>query len=230
MKCIVLAAGKGTRMLPLTADRPKHMIPVNGRPFVDYIIESLRGAGLTEIAFIVNYKKEVLEAHLNENYPDVITIDQEKPLGTGHAVLCAQKFVEKEEFIVVMGDNLYSARDVRNVAESIRNVVAGLEVDDPTKYGVLVSDGPYVTSIVEKPKDPPSSLINTGLYRFTPEIFELLADLKPSQRGEYEITDALNILAHQKKLLLYELKDYWLDFGKPEDLVRVEAFLKRTQA
>ncbi|MBI4017885.1 MAG: NTP transferase domain-containing protein [Candidatus Aenigmarchaeota archaeon] len=227
MKCIVLAAGRGTRMLPLTADKPKHMILVDGRPFVDYIIESLQKAGITEIAFVVSYRKDVLESYLSEKYPDVVTIDQRGAKGTGHAVLAAQEFVGNEPFVALMGDNLYSPRDIKTVAYAKQNVVAGFEVDNPSLYGVLVVAGTRLDSIVEKPKDPPSRMINTGLYKFTPEIFDELVRIKLSPRGEYELTDAINALAAQGKCGFYKLKDYWIDFGKPEDVKKVEKFLRK---
>ncbi|QQG39806.1 MAG: NTP transferase domain-containing protein [Candidatus Aenigmatarchaeota archaeon] len=226
MKCVVLAAGKGTRMLPLTKDKPKHMIPVNGKPFVEYIVESLNKAGIDEIALIVNYKKEVLEDYLRQAHPDVAIIDQEEPKGTGHAILAAEKFVNGESFVVLMGDNLYSPEDIRTVARFQQSVVAGLRVENPSQYGVLVTQNGSLVELLEKPKVPPTNLINTGLYKFSPYVFDVLRTLKPSVRGEYEVTDAINALARAGDVAVYELKDYWLDFGKPEDVKKVGEFLR----
>lgn len=226
MKAVVLAAGKGTRMLPLTADKPKHMIVVNGRPFIDYIVQSLQKVGLKDIAVVVNYKKEFLEAHLRKNYPEIVTIDQGEPRGTGHAVSVAERFVGKEEFVVIMGDNLYSPRDMEAVASLGQNVVAGYDVDNPSLYGVLVTNNGKLAKIVEKPKDPPGNLINTGLYKFTPEIFDVLRHVTLSPREEYELTDAITALAQKGRVFVYKLQDYWLDFGRPEDVQKLEKFLK----
>lgn len=229
MKAVILAGGKGTRMMPLTADRPKPMILVNGKPFIEYLIEDLHMIGIKEIGVIVNYKREVIAEYLNEKYPEVVLIDQNDPKGTGHAVLCAIDFVGEEDFIVLMGDVLYSRDDIEALSKMKGSVVSGLEVDNPSAYGVLMIDGNKLISIIEKPQNPPSNLVNAGLYRFTSEVFAVLKNINLSPRGEYEVTDAINMLARAGKMYFYKLSGHWLDFGKPSDVQVVENFLNASK-
>jgi dTDP-glucose pyrophosphorylase len=100
-------------------------------------------------------------------------------------------------------------------------------VDNPQEYGVFVKRGDFLEEIIEKPKEFKGNLINTGLYKFTPEIFQKISEVELSPRGEYELTDAINLLAQEKKVKVKELKDYWLDFGKPEDIKKVSDFLEK---
>ncbi len=225
MKAVILAAGRGTRMGELTEETPKPLIEVNGNPFLYYLMKNVKNAGINEIAVIVSYKKEKIYDFIEEGFPGSEIIEQGEPLGTGHAVSKARDFIDGDNFIVIMGDNLYSSNDIMKISEQNENVIAGYEVDNPERYGVLEIDDDKLISITEKPKNPPSNLINTGLYRFTPEIFEALENIEKSPRGEYELTDGISILAKEGKVKIYKLGDYWLDFGKPEDIPKVERFL-----
>lgn len=227
MKAFVLAAGKGTRMRELAADKPKHMIEVNGRPFLYYIVKSLRDGGVDDIAILVYHLKEKIMDYVSKEFPEIKLIEQDKPLGTGHAVKFAKEFSRGEDFIVIMGDNLYSAEDISSISKMNGNVIAGYDkVDDPRRFGVLKMEGDKLIGIEEKPENPPSRTINTGLYKFTKDIFSKLDELKLSVRGEYELTDAITSLAKEDKMTVYSLKDYWMDFGKPEDVPKMEEFLK----
>ena len=222
-----MCAGKGTRMLPLTKTIPKVLIEINGKPFLYYVIENLKKAGFTEFGIIVGYLKEKIEEFIKQNNINAVSIEQKEQLGTGHAVKQAKDFVGGENFIVLGGDNLWSANDLKAIAiEDDLIYVAGYEVENPEKYGVLVTKDDSLIEIKEKPTKFVGSLINTGLYKFTPEIFKALEKIKLSPRGEYELTDAITFLAKQGKVKIVKVKDYWLDLGCLEDIPKVEEFLK----
>ncbi|MFQ6010368.1 MAG: sugar phosphate nucleotidyltransferase [Candidatus Aenigmatarchaeota archaeon] len=232
MKAIVLAAGKGVRMLPLTEDRPKVLVEVLGRPFLWYVLKNLRDAGVRETGLIVGYKKEKVEEFvegLKETLPElkITMIEQKEQLGTAHATALAKHFVGNETFLSINGDNLYSPRDLKELMEERENTIAAVKVADPSRYGVLEIKGDRLIKIIEKPKEPPSNLINTAAYVFTYEIFDAIENIEKSERGEFEITDAITLLANQGNVKIHIIKDYWKDFGKKEDIPLIEDFLKK---
>ena len=227
MKAIILAAGKGTRMLPLTENIPKVLVPVAGRPFLWYLLKNLQKAGITEFGIIIGYKQDMIKDFIeHENIPNVTFIEQKEQLGTGHAVFQAKEFAGNDKFIVISGDNLYSVADIQQVAGEQENTIAGLEVGNPSEYGVLVADENKLIRIDEKSENPVSNLINTGLYLFGPEIFEAIEKTGKSSRGEYELTDAMTSLAQEGKMFVYKLNNYWMDLGKLSDIPIVEAKIK----
>jgi dTDP-glucose pyrophosphorylase len=225
MKAIVLAAGKGVRMLPLTADKPKVLIEVAGKPFLYHVLESVRKAGLKDVGIIVNYKKEKV-AEFAKHYKGLnITLIEQKDLsGTACAVLAAKDFVGKDDFVVVMGDNLYSAEDIKSLAAKKDKFcyIAPYKSTHPQDYGVLTIKEDKLVKIDEKPKKPASNFVNTGLYKFTHEIFDAIGKIDISPRGEYELTDAMTLLAREGKMKVRQLKDYWIDMSSKEKLPEVE--------
>ena len=222
-----MAAGKGTRMLPLTLNTNKVLIQVAGKPFLHHVLTRLKAAGYEEVGVIVNYKKEQVQRFIDAGGWNATIIDQPEPRGTGDAVRCAKDFVGNEDFVVLGGDNLWSAADLQRMRiNDAFNYVMGKEHPNPEQYGVLQLDGEYVTGIIEKPQQFVGNLINTGLYKFKPEIFDALDKIQPSLKGEYLLTDAISILASFHKVKALTLRDYWIDFGKPEDVPVVEIFLK----
>ena len=231
MKAIILAAGKGTRMLPLTETIPKVLIPVNGKPFLWYVLENLRKAGITEYGIVAGYMKEKVEqfcAEYRKEHPCQATIlHQSEQRGTAHALQQARKFCGLEQFIVQGGDNLFAVEDLKTIQKDDSFCyIMGKEEQQWQKYGVLVLEGKNVVKIVEKPPKFVGNVINTGLYKFTPEIWQALDKVQLSPRGEYELTDALTLLAEKKKLRYLPLKGYWLDLGTNGDVSKIEAFLR----
>ncbi len=227
MKAVIMAAGKGTRMLPLTEKVPKVLVKVNKKPFLYYVIKNLHEAGFGEIAIIVGYKKEQFPKFFKKYGFEAVLIEQDEQKGTGHAAKLAKDFAGKDNFILLGGDNLWSTKDLQSIPmKNDTCYVAGMHVDHPQQYGVLVVEHDKLVKIVEKPKKFVGDLINTGLYKFTPEIFDALGKIKISPRGEYELTDAITILAGEGKVGVLDLEDYWLDLGSVEDIEKVEKFLK----
>ncbi len=230
MKAVIIAAGKGVRMLPLTLNKPKTLIDINEKPFLMHLLERLNQAGFQDqdIAIVAGYKKEKVQEFLDEQNLSITVIEQPALVGTGDAVFQARAFVDEEDFMVIGGDNLFSVEDlVRIKHEDEYCYVAGWEVEDPSQYGVLVCKGNVLLEIVEKPTEFVGNLINAGLYKFTPDIFEALEQIDLSERGELELTDAISLLAEGRKVKIMMLKDYWLDLGKKEDIEKVEDFLKK---
>jgi len=227
MKAVIMAAGKGTRMLPLTKKAPKVLVEVNKKPFLYYVLKSLQEAGFDEIGIIIGYLKENFQPFLDKNGFEATLIEQDEQKGTGHAVKLAKDFANGDNFVVLGGDNLWSVNDLKAMKQNDAECyIAGIKVEEPQKYGVLVEKDGKLVKIHEKPEKYVGDLINTGLYKFTPEIFDALERIKLSPRGEYELTDAISILAEKGKVNVYAIKDYWLDLGSLEDIPKVEKFLK----
>lgn len=226
-KAVILAAGKGTRMLPLTEKTPKVLIKINEKPFLSYIIENLKQAGITRFGIIAGYLKEQVKDFIKEQDIDATIIFQEEQKGTGHALMQAKDFCGDDNFIALGGDNLWSPEDLREISKDDGKIhISGIKSENPEKYGVLIKDKDNnLIEIKEKPKEFVGNIINTGLYKFTPEIFKRLEQIKESERGEYELTDAITSLAKEGKVKVIEVKDYWLDLGSKEDIPKVEKFL-----
>jgi len=235
-KVLISAAGRGTRMLDLAQDKPKHLIEVKGKPFLYYLLSNLKKTGFEEMTMVVGYKKEFMDKFLEEygsefkiNLVNQFDILGEKRYGTVCPLECTEDILKGESFLAVYGDNLYSVEDLKrfNIDDDYC-YIAGLPHKEPENYGVLhVDKDGFLKDIIEKPKEYVGNLINTGLYKFTPEVYKHLKEVKLSPRGEYELTDVINILAQKKKMKAKDLKGIWLDFGKPEDISKVAEYLNK---
>lgn len=233
-KVVIPAAGKGTRMLDLAQNRPKHLIDVVDKPFLYYVLKNLQTAGFGEMILVIGNHAEKMEEFketIGREFP-LTLVDQFKTMGTdkyGTAVpvLAAQPAVGDNNFVCIYGDNLYSPADLAAMREldDEFNYVSLLRVDNPEKYGVPIVAGGKVTGFVEKPKEFISNWVSIGCYKFTPEIFSEAAKVEKSPRGEYELTDAIASLARIGKVKARKMLDYWLDFGRPEDIAKVAEFL-----
>ncbi|MFH1133873.1 MAG: sugar phosphate nucleotidyltransferase [Nanoarchaeota archaeon] len=219
---VILAAGKGVRMKPFTETMPKCLIPINGRPFLGYLLDAAKAAGITRFVVVVGYLGETVNAFFKGQGIAAEFIEQREQLGTGHALLQAKDALGTMNFLVMGADNLWSPEDIKSMlVDDGFSYVAAIESGHPERYGVLVTDDDYLQQIVEKPVHPPSSLINTGLYKFTPVIFPALENVKPSSRGEIELTDAITSLASLRMVKVKRVAS-WLDLGRPEDIPLIE--------
>ncbi|MEF8842993.1 MAG: bifunctional sugar-1-phosphate nucleotidylyltransferase/acetyltransferase [Haloarculaceae archaeon] len=217
MQTVVLAAGQGTRMRPLTETVPKPMLPVADRPLAAHTADAAVDAGSTELVLVVGYEAEAVREYFGECYRGVpiAYAAQEEQLGTAHAVAAAREHLDGP-FVVLNGDNLYDPDGIASLFESAP-AVAGYRVADPTNYGVLSVDDDRATGIVEKPDEPPTDLANAGAYAFPAEAAGWL-DVGQSERGEHEITDVLSRAIGAFDVTVVGL-DRWLDVGRPWELL-----------
>lgn len=234
-KVVIPAAGKGTRMLELAKDKPKHLIDVLNKPFIYYVLKNLQSAGFSEMILVIgNHAEKMREfaSGAGAEFPltlvDQFEIMGTEKYGTAIPVLAAQAAVAGEQFVCIYGDNIYSQRDLQAMREldDEFNYVSLLRVPNPEKYGVPITDGDKVIDFVEKPKEFISNWVSIGCYKFMPEIFVEAAKVAKSPRGEYELTDAVAALAKAGKVKARKMLDYWLDFGNPDDIKKVGDFLK----
>lgn len=228
LKGIILHGGHGTRLRPLTHTGPKQLLPIANKPMSQYCVESLKEAGITDIAIIVGGvgTNKVMEYYnTGEKFGVKLTyIQQEAPKGIAHAVRLCKEFVGDSKFVVFLGDNILK----KNIADYVKKFdksdakasILLCEVNNPTQFGIAdVRDG-IIRKIMEKPKNPPSNLAVTGIYLLTPTIFDVIDRLKPSWRNELEITDALQMLMEEGNKITYDMvTDYWKDTGTPQDII-----------
>jgi len=230
-KAVVLAAGRGTRMRELTADLPKPMIEVRGKPVLRHIVEGLRDAGIRAILLIVGYRADTVRNFCGDGSRYNIAIQyatQTVQDGTGRVLNLARDFVKDTPFILSYGDILVDPANYRRVVDlpdEIEAIITVTRGEDVSKGGaVFLNDRMELIDLREKaqPGEVETSWYNAGLYAFRPSIFEFTAKLRPSPRGEYELTDAIRALAHsEKKVRALELTGEWADVRDPEILARL---------
>ncbi|QSG02072.1 bifunctional sugar-1-phosphate nucleotidylyltransferase/acetyltransferase [Natranaeroarchaeum sulfidigenes] len=220
MKAVVLAAGEGTRMRPLTATRPKPMLPVAGKPLVEHVLD-IAAEHVDGYVLVVGYRADSIRSHLGDEHlgKPITYVEQTEQRGTAHAIEEAGPHIS-ERFLALNGDVMIDDGLVAKLADAETSAIATMRVDDPTAYGVISRDGDRVTGIVEKPSDPPSNLANLGLYSFEPEIFEYIDRTGRSERGEYEITDSIELaIEDSRPVVAVEHGGRWLDVGRPWELL-----------
>jgi glucose-1-phosphate thymidylyltransferase len=228
MKGLILSGGRGTRLRPLTYTSAKQLVPVANKPVLFYGIEAMAAAGISEVGIIIAPETggEIRAAAGDgERFGVKITyIEQDAPLGLAHAVLTAEPFIGDDPFVMYLGDNLL--RDgITNLVEEFRTnepdaLILLTPVDDPQHYGVAELAGDRVKRLVEKPKDPPSNLALVGVYMFTPKIFDAGKAIKPSGRGELEITDAIQHLVDAGlRVDSHVVHGWWKDTGQVQDML-----------
>ncbi|WP_251342958.1 UTP--glucose-1-phosphate uridylyltransferase AglF [Haloplanus halophilus] len=226
MQAVVLAAGEGTRLRPLTEDKPKGMVDVAGKPILTHCFEQLVDLGAEELVVVVGYRKQDIISHYGDSFGDVpITYThQREQKGLAHALLTVEEHVD-DDFMLMLGDNVFRANlgDVVSRQREDRADAAFLVEEVPweeaSRYGVCVTnDYGEITEVVEKPEDPPSNLVMTGFYTFTPAIFHACKLVQPSNRGEYEISEAIDLLIRSGRTIdAIGIEGWRIDIGYPED-------------
>jgi len=226
-KAVILAAGRGTRMQGLTEASPKPMLQIRGRPILAHQLERLREAGLREFLIVTGYRAEQVEGFFHA-HQGVSFRRQATPDGTARAALLARDFAGEENFLLTYGDIFTAAQTYREAASRLADAEAALavkQVEDPYQGAAVYVEGDRVTRIVEKPPRGGSatSWNSAGVYCFRPSIFERLAQVGISPRGEYELTDAIALLvASGARVAWYAIPGWWRDLGRPEDLLAAE--------
>ena len=232
---VILAAGRGTRMRELTAELPKPMIEVRGKPVLQHIVEGLRDAGVRQLLIVVGYRADAVRNFFADGSRYNVSIQyttQTVQDGTGRVLDLSRDFIGDCPFILSYGDILVGPANYKRIADLPENIEAVVTVtrgEDVSKGGaVFVNDQMELVDLREKPKpgEPTSPWYNAGIYTFGPSIFEFTAKLKPSPRGEYELTDAIRDLAQSgKKVRAVELTGKWVDVRDPEVLARLNSEL-----
>ncbi|MFC4987460.1 bifunctional sugar-1-phosphate nucleotidylyltransferase/acetyltransferase [Saliphagus infecundisoli] len=218
MHAVILAAGEGTRMRPLSGSLPKPMLPVSDRPLVAHTASAAVEAGADELVFVIGYEADTVREYFGDSYRGVPVeyAVQDEQLGTAHAVEQALEYVEGD-FVVLNGDDLYDTAAVGSLFSHTPSLGA-YTVSDPRPYGVFSLDGDRVTDVVEKPDDPPSDRVNVGAYHFPAEAAAWFDDVEMSERGEYEITDVVERLVAEREVRAVPV-ERWLGVGRPWELL-----------
>lgn len=213
MKAVILAAGEGTRMRPLTEDTPKPLLPVAGKPIIQHNIDLIKNH-VDEILVVAGYKKNDFNEYFSGE-ENITVVEQKEALGTAHAALQTKEHME-EEALIMNGDDIYG-KNIYKLLGMAKAVLAD-KAEKPENYGVLKLDDGKATDIVEKPENPPSNMVNTGCFKVEKDFFQLLDQVEKSKRGEYEITDALK--KYLKKGDVKTVKaDKWIPCSYPWQLL-----------
>ncbi len=233
MKGVILAAGKGSRLYPITHHIAKPLLPLANRMTLEYAFDKLKELGVTQIALVVGENETQMRDALGDGSQFGISLSyvrQPEPKGLAHAVGFAKDFVGGDSFVLYLGDAIYShgfAEIAKKFQESgCANLNVVKPVEDPRRFGVANVEGDRIVKLVEKPAEPESNLAMAGLYFFGPEIWTVLPDLQPSGRGEYEITDAIQMLidrGHDVRAGVYD--HTWFDTGTLDSFLETSAFL-----
>ena len=229
MKAIILSAGEGSRMRPLTLTKPKTMLPVAGKPIIQYNIETLRDSGITDILLIVRYKEDIIKNYFSDGKKFGVNITyktQKDFLGTANAIGYGEDYIE-DSLIALNGDIILESEVIKDIIEEYNTkepdtLMVLKEVSNPTAFGVVEVENDKVKNIIEKPEKAPSNLINAGIYIFNKTIFDKIRQTKKSPRKEYEITDSLILqIKDGLSVIGHETKTKWNDIGKPWELLEV---------
>ncbi len=229
LKALILAGGKGTRLRPLTYAMAKQLVPVANKPILHYALEELYSGGIRDFGIIISPETgDSIKESVRQWQPEDVVVEfipQAEPLGLAHAVKTAQPYLGESDFIMYLGDNLINM-DIHQLIREFREsecdaTILLKQVGNPSSFGVAELDEQgNVVRLVEKPKEPKSDLALVGVYLFTAKVFEAIDKIKPSWRGELEITDAIQQLIEDKHHVRSIVHDgWWLDTGKKDDLL-----------
>ena len=221
MKAVVLAAGEGNRMRPLTYTRPKVMLPLANKPILEHLLLAVSQAGIKEFIIVVGYRDDQIRDYFEDGRKWGLNIEyvtQRRQLGTADALKAVEPLTDGN-FLLINGDNIFKQEEVREVASRGGDTIGVVEVGDTSGLGVVAVEGDRVVLIQEKTKTPSSNLVNAGLYLLTPEIFKAVSRTSKSPRGEYEITDSLQLMIEEKNNLFYHKLSYWLNLSYSWDLL-----------
>ncbi len=234
MRGLILSGGKGTRLYPLTYTSAKQLIPLSNKPVLFRVIEAIRDAGIDDIGIVIGDTGAEIRKAVGAGGRwgvNITFIPQEQPLGLAHAVKISQDFLGDDRFVMFLGDNVIQGGIsglISEFAESDYNSQIVLtRVSEPQHYGVAqLGEDHQIVRLIEKPKHPPSDLALVGIYMFDHHVFEAVNAIKPSWRGELEITDAIQWLVdHHYQVHPYIHRGWWIDTGKPHDMLEANGYV-----
>ncbi|MCC6013030.1 MAG: NTP transferase domain-containing protein [Candidatus Verstraetearchaeota archaeon] len=214
--------------------RPKHLIPIAGAPLIEHIIEALKENGINEIIIVVNYMSELIKSYLGDGSRlsvKISYVEQKALEGTAHALYSCKDLINNEPFMVIYGDLAFHPSIISNLIsnydERYLGVILGISVRNVRDFGLMITNGDFLTKIEEKPKIEESGIINGGIYIFKPKIFRFIEETKRSIRGEIELTSSINIAIEkgEKFLVVKSEEDKWVDVGKPWDILDANKLL-----
>jgi UDP-N-acetylglucosamine diphosphorylase/glucosamine-1-phosphate N-acetyltransferase len=220
-KAVILAAGEGTRMRPLTYTRPKVMLPLANRPILEHLLLEMKEAGINNFLFIVGYHDEQIRSYFENGARWDVNIQycsQRQQLGTADALRICEGFID-DKFLLANGDAIFGKEDIVRLIEKDNHAIGVIELPDVLGLGVVEAKEGKLIKIYEKMEKPPSHLANAGLYLFTPAIFDAIEKTVKSPRGEYELPDAIQVLIHSGQAVLCHEISSWQDFSYPWDLL-----------
>jgi glucose-1-phosphate thymidylyltransferase len=236
MKGLILSGGKGTRLRPLTYTRAKQLVPVANKPVLFYGVEAIVGAGIQDIGVVVGDTREEIEAALGDGSrfgARVTYIEQDAPRGLAHAVLISEEYLRGESFVMYLGDNLI-ADGIAGLVDEYRSIGCNSQillarVPNPEQFGVAELQNGKVVRLTEKPREPKSDLALVGVYMFDETIWEAVRAIRPSERQELEITDAIQwLIDHGKSVHPHIVSGWWKDTGKIEDMLEANRIILDT--
>ena len=234
MKIIFLCAGKGSRLMPLTKDKPKSLVEVNGKPLLEYTLDNVLDLGYDDLIFVVGYRGDQISHHIVKKYlpskefkGNVRFINQHKQNGTGVAVYLTKKYMKNDDFIVLSGDTIFEKKDIEKLIKEKNSLLYTTMKDNRNQYGTLNMDGNKVLRINEKQTENKSNKINCGAYHLDGKIYEYIFNTPPNERfNEIIITDSINMMIDDG----YDFKrikiDSLMDITKPRDIDRLENDIK----
>ena len=228
MKGLILAGGSGRRLRPITHKTAKQLVPIANKPILHYVIEDLVGVGITDLGIVVGDTGKEIEKSVGDGSQwnaDITYIRQEEPLGLAHAVLISESFLGQEKFVMYLGDNMFEdslhevVEDFEKSSTNARLLLA--KVENPQAFGVAeIDEQGAIKGLVEKPENPKSDLALVGVYLFDPTIHRAVKAIEPSDRGELEITDAIQWMIDEESNIEHRtLKGWWIDTGKKDPLL-----------
>jgi bifunctional UDP-N-acetylglucosamine pyrophosphorylase/glucosamine-1-phosphate N-acetyltransferase len=234
MRAIVLASGKGTRLNEITKDLPKSMVIIGNKPILEHIISNLRENRIRNITLVVGYKKEKIIDYFSDGKKFGVKIsyaEQKKPdAGTADAVCSVEKIIGEDRFLLIYGDVVFEKDLIKELTSKSKKsnfIICVKKVENPENYGVVEIKNGRVVRVVEKMQNPPSNLVNAGIYILPKEIFTAINKTKPSKRGEYELTDSIQILidgGFECEFVL--VGGFWIDIGNKENLMIAKKYLE----
>lgn len=229
MKAVILAAGEGTRLQPLTSTRPKHMIPLGGSPLLEHLLVALKESEVNDILIVTGYREAQVRTYFSDGAQWALSIEyahQEKPLGSGQAIGLAEDYVGNDDFLVVYGDLVVDPSIIRSTVRKHDQeglpVLCVVPVTDPQQYGIVLQKEDRVVDIIEKPtSNDVGNLANAGVYIFPPEVFTEIRRTPESPRGEIEVTDTIKQMVQQStEYASNQIRpEDWMDVGRPWDLL-----------